>query len=346
MSSTSHLAELDLLRKQVADLSRERTERDQIARERQRQLDDELQDLRERSDMLRAIVTETAAETGDEFFPSFVCQLSAVLNVQYAIVGEVQQGPIKKIRTIAVSAGGSLVENFEYPLVNTPCETALNQSFACFERDIRTVFPLFERLSQLGVEGYCGVPLRAKGGAVIGLLVVMDTKPLRKTERLISLMAVFASRAGAELQRWQAETRLNQQQRHLVEAQALAHLGSWDWDIQSGHVQWSAELFRIFGHEPRAIPVTYETFLTSVYPDDRGRVQRAIDEALAGRALYDVECRIVRPDGDIRTIHCRGEVLHDAKGRPVSMSGSALDITGRKEVEEARSEERRVGKEC
>ncbi|HMS84624.1 MAG TPA: PAS domain S-box protein [Nitrospira sp.] len=335
MSSTSHLAELELLKKQVSDLVRERTERDQTFLEHQRQLDSELQDLRERSDMLRAILTGTAADTGDDFFPTLVCQLSAVLNVQYAIVGEVQQGPIKKIRTIAVSAGGSLVENFEYPLVNTPCETALNQSFACFERDIRTIFPLFERLSQLGVEGYCGVPLRAKGGAVIGLLVVMDTKPLRNTDRLNSLMAVFASRAGAELQRRQAETRLNQQQRHLVEAQALAHLGSWDWDIESGNVQWSAELFRIFGRKPGADPVTHETFLTSVYPDDRGRVQRVIDDALARRTIYDVECRIVRADGDIRTIHCRGEVLQDDNGRPAFMSGSALDITDRKKVEEA-----------
>lgn len=334
MSPTSHLRELDVLRKQVADLTRELNERDQTVYERKRQSDDELKDLRERSDMLRAIVTGTATETGEDFFQTLVCHLSSVLGVQYAVVGEIRQSPIRKIRTLAVSAGGDLVDNFEYPLMNTPCETALGQSYACFERDVRTVFPLFERLAQLGVEGYCGVPLKAKGGTVIGLLVVMDTKPLRNSERLKSLMAVFASRAGAELQRQQAEATLNQQQRHLIEAQARAHLGSWEWDIESGTVQWSDEQFRIFGYEPGSRAATYETFVMALHQQDRDRVLSAIDSALAGGTIYDVDCRIIRPSGEIRAIQSRGEVTRDDNGRPVSLSSTVLDITDRKRVEE------------
>lgn len=68
MSATSHPPELELLRKQVADLARELTERDQALRHHNRQLDDEVQDLREQSEMLRAIVAGTAAETGEDFF--------------------------------------------------------------------------------------------------------------------------------------------------------------------------------------------------------------------------------------------------------------------------------------
>ena len=327
MNSTSHLAELDLLRRQVADLSRELTERDQTLQDFTRQRDDELQDVRE-------IVAGTAAETGEDFFSTLVCHLSSVLGVQYAVVGEIQHGPVKKIRTLAVSANGNLVDNFEYPLVNTPCEIALGESFACFERDVRTVFPLFGRLAQLGVEGYCGVPLRAKGGAVKGLLVLMDTKPLRNTDRLRSLMAVFASRAGAELQRRYTETKVQQQQRQLLEAQARAHLGSWDWDLDSGTVRWSDEQFRIFGYEPGCMAVSYDTFVTSLHHLDRARVQSAIDTALKGGTTYDVESRIVRPDRTIRAIHCRGEVCRDVDGRPVSLSSSVLDITDRQRVEE------------
>jgi PAS domain S-box-containing protein len=335
MNSTSHLAELDVLRRQVADLSRELTERDQTLQEFTRQRDDELQDLRERSDMLHAIVAGTAAETGEDFFPTLVCHLSSIVGVQYAIVGEVQHSPVKKIRTVSVSAGGSLADNFEYPLMNTPCETALGQSFACFERDVRTLFPLFERLPELHVEGYCGMPLKQKGGAVIGLLVLMDTKPLRNTDRLRSLMAIFASRAGAELERRHSETIVQQQQRQLLEAQARAHLGNWDWDLDSGTVHWSEEQFRIFGYEPGQIAVSYDTLVTSLHPLDRARVQSAIDTALKDGTTYDVECRIVRPDRTIREIHCRGEVCRDVDGRPVSLSSSVLEITDRQRVEEA-----------
>ncbi|OYT18734.1 MAG: hypothetical protein CCU26_15215 [Nitrospira sp. UW-LDO-01] len=334
MNSTSHLAELDLLRRQVADLSRELTERDQALQEFSRQRDDELQDLRERSDMLRAIVAGTAAETGEDFFSTLVCHLSLVLGVQYAVVGEIQHHPVKKIRTLAVSANGNLVDNFEYPLMNTPCETALGQSFACFERDVRAVFPLFGHLAQLGVEGYCGVPLRAKGGAAMGLLVLMDTKPLRNSDRLRSLMAVFASRAAAELQRRHSETIVQQQQRQLLEAQARAHLGSWDWYFDSGIVRWSEEQFRIFGYEPGHMAVSYDTFVAALHPLDCSRVQSVIDAVLKGGTTYDIECRIIRPDRTIRAIHCRGEVCRDVDGRPVSLSSSVLDITDRQCVEE------------
>lgn len=335
MSATSHPPELELLRKQVADLARELTERDQAFRHQNRQLDDEVQDLREQSEMLRAIVAGTAAETGEDFLQTLVLHLCSVFGVQYAIVGEVQREAAKTIRTIAVSSGGSLVENFEYPLAGTPCESTLRHSFTCFERDVRASFPTCERLDQLRVEGYCGVPLSAKDGSVIGLLVVMDTKPLRNTHRLKAIMDVFASRAGAEVQRRQAEARLNQQQRHLIESQALAHLGSWDWDIESGNVWWSDEQYRLFGYEPGTVIVTHETFLRAVYPDDRRHVRDAINNALAGRAIFNVECRVVCPNGEIRALDCRGEVCRDGSGRPVSMSGSMLDITSRKHVEEA-----------
>ncbi|MBK9306807.1 MAG: PAS domain S-box protein [Nitrospira sp.] len=335
MSATSHPPEMELLRKQVADLVRELTERDQTIRHQNRQMDGELQDLREQSEMLRAIVAGTAAETGEEFFKTLVLHLCSVFGVQYAIVGEIQPAAVRKIRTIAVSSGGSLVENFEYFPADTPCEVALNHSLACFDQGVRASFPTLGRFNQLGVESYCGLSLRAKDGTVIGLLVVMDTKPLRHAHRLKSFMTVFASRAGAELQRRQAEHELCHRERHLIESQALAHLGSWDWEIWSGKMWWSDEQYRLFGHEPKTIPATRDTFLRAIHPDDRNDVKRAIDAALAGRARFDMECRIVRPNREVRAINCRGEVLRDSGGQPISMSGSMLDVTDRNRVEEA-----------
>jgi GAF domain-containing protein len=217
---------MELLRQQVADLARELTERDEALRHQHRQMDDELQDLREQSEILRTILSGTAAETGEDFFQTLVRHLCSAFGLQYAFVGKIQSAAVKRIRTIAVASGGAVVENFDYFLANTPCELALKHSFACFDQDVRASFPAFERFDQLRIESYCGVSLRAKDGTVIGLLVVMDTKPLRNTRRMKSLMTVFASRAGAELQRRQMEMELMQRQRHLVETQAQVHLGS------------------------------------------------------------------------------------------------------------------------
>ncbi len=131
------------------------------------------------------------------------------------------------------------------------------------------------------------------------------------------------------------EVALQQERQHLVEAQALAHLGSWRWNIESGEEVWSDEQFRIFGYEPGSISVVHETFMAAVLPDDHDRVLVAINDALIGTSPYEVECRIVRPNGDVREIQCRGDVHRDEIGHPISMTGTVLDITERKRVEES-----------
>ncbi len=126
---------------------------------------------------------------------------------------------------------------------------------------------------------------------------------------------------------------LHERTRHLRVAQSLAHLGSWDWEIESGEVRCSKELYHIFGCDPGLHHMTFEVFLSALVPDDYNRVVAAINEALGGKAPYDVEYRIVRPNGDVRAIHCCGEVLRDDTGKPSRMSGSVLDITERKRTE-------------
>ena len=586
MSGTGQLPELESLRSQLADVARELAERDRTLHEQTTHHDRELQDLREQAVLLRAIIEGTAAETSDDFLASLVNHLTSTLQVRYAIIGEVTQERPQTIRTIAVSAGGVTGDNFEYPLAQTPCEIALTQPYACFDHHVRHALPQFTRLMDMGIDSYCGVPVRTKDGTVIGLLAVMDTKPLQHTGWLHSLLTVFATRAGAELQRqraeqaqreaerrlrftqfamdravdgvlwaddsgrfiyandavcrtlgysqaellalrindiapsydperfrhrletikqggaatyeslhrrkdgtefpvevsitylehegtgytcgiirditerkrieqdrlqaladlqnitetvpdimftldcggnlirwnsrlalvteyepdsllnkpalafvpvgeqaqtaaaiqrvftegyaeldghlltktgrtipyhWtgaalkdaagtvigitgigrdvseqkQTEVELTRQRQHLLESQALAHLGSCEWDLIANEMAWSDEQFRIFGHAPQAISVTHDTFLTALLPDDHDRVLAAMNEALLGKAPYDIECRIVRPNGDIRTIHCRGTITRNQSGHPTRMSGTVLDITERTRIEEA-----------
>ncbi|MGE0470739.1 MAG: PAS domain S-box protein [Nitrospira sp.] len=128
---------------------------------------------------------------------------------------------------------------------------------------------------------------------------------------------------------------LHERTRHLRVAQSLAHLGSWDWEIESGEVRCSNEVYRIFGRDPGLHHMTFETFVSALFPDDHDRVVTAINDALGGKAPLDLEYKIVRPKGDVRTIHCCGEVLRDDNGTPCRMSGSVLDITDRKRMEEA-----------
>ncbi|AHK78513.1 hypothetical protein M911_04160 [Ectothiorhodospira haloalkaliphila] len=119
----------------------------------------------------------------------------------------------------------------------------------------------------------------------------------------------------------------------LLEAQRIAQVGSWLSDFQENVIRWSPEVYRIFGLSPNAWHATHEAFMSLVHPEDRGRVQAAVDAALAGDA-YDIEHRILRPDGKIRIVRERGKVEFDGAGRPLQMIGTVHDITDRKWQEE------------
>lgn len=113
-------------------------------------------------------------------------------------------------------------------------------------------------------------------------------------------------------------------------AEAIAHIGSWDWDIVSGDLRWSDEIYRIFGQTPQAFGATYQAFLDTIHPADRQRVVDAVNASVADeRVPYGIEHRIVRPDGEVRVVHEQGQVYRDESGRPVRMIGTVQDITER-----------------
>jgi len=120
----------------------------------------------------------------------------------------------------------------------------------------------------------------------------------------------------------------------LAKAQRIAHLGSWDWDIQGGGLSWSNEIYRIFGLSPQAFGATYEAFLNAVHPDDRESVIEAVNRAVYEKESYSIEHRVLRPNGETRHVHEQGEVIYNATGEPLSMSGTVLDITERKLIED------------
>jgi PAS domain S-box-containing protein len=136
--------------------------------------------------------------------------------------------------------------------------------------------------------------------------------------------------------------RLRRSEALLAEAQRMAGVGSWEWDIATGVVVWSDELFRLFGEEPGSVAVSLEAYLERIHPDDRDAVRQAVQAALSSRQPFTLEHRIVGPDGTVRNFQCRGRVWTDDHGAPVRMSGSAQDVTEQRAAEEARREDSRV----
>jgi PAS domain S-box-containing protein len=122
----------------------------------------------------------------------------------------------------------------------------------------------------------------------------------------------------------------------LAEAQRLAHLGSWEWDIARDRVTWSEELYRLYGIDPSSSRLTYDSYLERIHPDDLPVVRDTVARAHAEGTPFEMEHRVLRPEGNVRWLHGRGRVLMDESGAPVRMVGTSQDITERKRIEELR----------
>ena len=122
---------------------------------------------------------------------------------------------------------------------------------------------------------------------------------------------------------------------HLTEAQRLANLGSWRWDIAANKITWSEQLFEIYGLQPGEFKGTLQEFVGFIHPDDREQVRASIGAALNAGKEFSHEERIVRPDGSIRYLHSVGEVVRDEKGAAIRMLGICQDVTERKQAERA-----------
>lgn len=123
---------------------------------------------------------------------------------------------------------------------------------------------------------------------------------------------------------------------HLDEAQRIAHVGSWERDIASGHLWWSDESCRILGIEPGTFAGTLPAFLDFIYPDDRP-LAVITDAELATAATHEAEYRVVRPDGSVRVIHEIAEIVRDVDGVPIRLIGTTQDITERVAAEAERA---------
>jgi PAS domain S-box-containing protein len=154
------------------------------------------------------------------------------------------------------------------------------------------------------------------------------------TERRRSAEALRRSASGLEERVRQRTEQLRRAGDLLAQAQQIAHIGSWEWDVRADAVMWSDELFRIYGVEPGDFEATYEGFLRLVHPEDRERARAVVSGALRDRTAFEFDHRIIRPDGEQRGLRALGEVVTDASGTPIRMVGTAQDITEQQRAEE------------
>ncbi|MFN4353722.1 PAS domain S-box protein [Parvibaculum sp.] len=176
--------------------------------------------------------------------------------------------------------------------------------------------------------------VRAVDGRVAGFEAPMKTADGHELWCMVSAVAMTMGGDDVTMigcydvtDRHLAITALHQSAYNLAEAERIAHLGHWIWQIEPNSLQWSDETYRLFGLEPQCIEMTYPIFLEHVHPDDRDLVEEAVANAIKDGGGYKVEHRIVLPDGTVKFVLEQAEIECDGRGRPFRMRGTVFDTT-------------------
>lgn len=188
-----------------------------------------------------------------------------------------------------------------------------------------------ELVKSYGIEAYACHPL-IYAGTLLGTLSFGSRSRAHFSGADLSVMRAVADQVAVAMARIRTEQAMTESRRALERAQAVAKMGSWSLDTQRNRLLWSNETYRMFGL-PVGTPLTFDSFLALVHPEDRDNVERAWAAALEG-APYDIEHRIVTSDG-LKWVRETAELDFDSEGRVLGGFGIAQEITEGKQVEDA-----------
>jgi len=184
-----------------------------------------------------------------------------------------------------------------------------------------------------GFKSVAVVPIRYRQ-KIFGAIHLADEHENRVPLENVEFLENMAMLIGEALHRFNVEHALRSSESRLLEAQHIAHLGYWDMDYVANKLWWSEEVYRIFGLKPQQFGPTYEAFLSLVHPEDREAVETAVNEAMYNQKPYNIDHRIIRPDGSRRIVHERAKVFYDEENKPVRMVGTVQDISELKLAEQ------------
>lgn len=182
-----------------------------------------------------------------------------------------------------------------------------------------------------------GKALFDNSGKFIGNMVMLTDITERKKAEMrlkntLDNLEYLVKERTAELEK--AYNSLKESEKELADAQKMAHVGNWKWDIAADKAYWSDELYCIFKRNFQEPAPPYKEFLNYIHPDDRDLVENATKKAMNGEP-YSIECRIVLANGEERIIHMKAEVNFDEKNIPAQIRGILQDITEYKRMEDA-----------
>ena len=277
---------------------------------------------------LGALAGTTALGDGEGFVANCVRELARTYGARYAFVGVFEDQGRSSIRTLAFWAGAGFGENLTYDLTGTPCSDILNCRTDIIPRDAMHRYPQDRLLLEMGVESFFGAALVDSSGETLGLVAVMDTKPMQPNVWTRPILGIFANRVALELERQRAEERLRQSEAYMRLTLQNAPIGIASADLQGRLLDANPAFTSLLGYSQEELSAMRIGDIT--HPEDREATKRHFDALVRGDIpRYELEKRYLRKDGEVLHVRVQAGLVRDAEGRPVRVVGEVEDETER-----------------
>ena len=281
--------------------------------------------------LLNFIAQRSWIESKQEFLPALADCLGRLLKVEYALIDKLGDEP-GTAETAGLYAHGSILPNLNYALAGTPCENVIGKEICVYRQSVQQLFPEDGLLVDMKVEGYLGVPLWDSAGQPIGLIALLDSKPLEHADQAIALIKLVAAAAGAELERLREEKRLR-----LARDRAQGYLDTVEamiivLDRTGGIIQINRKGCQLLGWQESEL--LGQCWFDKCLPPEEGpaRVYPLFQQLMAGEveATKYFENEIVTQSGQRLHMAWHNAVLRDEQGNITGTLSAGEDITERK----------------
>ncbi len=300
-----------------------------------------VQDITERKrteDAIKNIAAGVATQSSESFFELLLIQLSRTSDARYAFIGLLDDEN-RNINSYVFCADGKITDNFSCHLNNTPCQKVIEQGTYCCPTGIQSRFPGIEPLAEMGVDSYVGITLNNSNGRTIGIMVIMDSKPIDNTQQAIEILQIFSTRAAGELERIESERQLFETKQRLSLHIENTPLGVLELNTDFVFTTWNPAASRIFGFsEAEAIGkkptdlIIHESFLPFV--------DEIWQDLLKQRGGFRSTNKNITKSGEIIICDWYNTPLVDDDGQIIGIASLVDDVTERinaqKELEQHR----------
>jgi PAS domain-containing protein len=312
------------LERRVAERTRELQKANEALQQSQQMFAGEL-DIAQR---LQHVATELISARGTQaLYEQILDTAMAILHADFASIQKfyperATNGELQLLGHRGFSLDAAANWEWIRPTRCTSCSEALRTGRRVAVPDVRTCDFMsgsddLEEYLSAGIFAMQTTPLVSRSGALLGMVSTHWREPHEMSASEFRAMDVLARLAADLIERSLAEDKLSESEEHLNNAERLAHVGHWQWDIRTNRVSGSEEMYRIFGKPPYYIP-SFEGFLEDLVPSGREQMERLIGDSLARKVGHSIEYQIALPNGEVRTIFCIWEMLLDEEGIPVA----------------------------